>query len=61
MVLPISVRISLCLMYHYHGSYDGYDKVTFLESPLLDFLIEGPGNSSLIELNLLLSLQALII
>jgi len=48
-------------MYHYHGSYDGYDKVTFLESPLLDFLIEGPGNSSLIELNLLLSLQALII
>jgi len=48
-------------MCHHHGSSDSQDEVAFLESSLLNFLIEGSENLSLIKLDLLLSLQAFII
>ena len=61
MVLPIWAEIFLCHMRHHHESSDSYDKVIFLESPLFDFLIEDSDNSSLIELDLMLSLQSSIV
>ena len=48
-------------MCHHHRSSDGKDKVTFLESSHLNFLVEGSGNLGLVELDLLLGLQTFII
>jgi len=48
----------MCL---HHGSSDSQDEVAFLESLLLNFLVEGSENSSLIKFNLLLSLRAFIV
>ena len=61
MVFPIWVRISLSSYVHHHVPPDSQDEVPLLESPLLDFLVEGSRNSSLIKLDLLLSLQVFII
>jgi len=48
-------------MCHHHGSSDSQDEDAFLESLLFNFLVEGSENSSLIKLDLLLSLQTFIV
>jgi len=54
------LKFSFRLVRHHHWPFDSQDEVTFLESSLLNFLVEGSENLSLIKLDLLLSLQAFV-
>jgi len=58
---PLGLKIFFRLICQYHGFSDSQDEVAFRESPLLNFLVEGSKNLSLIKLDLLLSLQALTV
>ena len=48
-------------MRHHHWPPNNKNEITFLESPLLNFLVEGSENLGLIMLDLLLSLHAFIV
>ena len=50
------LELSFCLVCHKQGSSESQDNIAFFKNLFSDFLIEGFGNSSLIELDLLLGL-----
>ena len=58
---PLGIELASGFVSHDHGSPDSQDKVAFLEDSLTNLFVEGLGDSSLIELHMLLSLESLVV